>query len=239
MRTVRHPMPPRTLAAAAAVAMLALASAPAGAALLVRASINGVALGMFTESDGQISATYITDDLTIKLLAQGAPSLPNPAFQASAGISSTSGQAPKDPLNVKIEFTQTDASGVAGEFLKNLYNLQGLGVGVGGFTVSTYLAASNIGFDTSSTPLGSNTFSSGNPAPQSFSNVGSALDDLFYSQTFVMETTITGTGLNITAGARLDPTSAPDPRPIPEPAALALVGAGLLGLLLTRRQRDG
>ena len=136
--------------------------------------------------------------------------------------------------NLRIEVTQTDlTSASAGGLLAQLAstftaNYLVNGQNISSITLTNYVDNNNGAFATT-TPIATQTYTSGptNASPVIVGNF--ALSNALFSETVVISATFTGGGAGLQASAQIVR--------VPEPASLALLGSALLGFGFLRRNR--
>lgn len=219
----------KILFATVAATTLAFASA-ASAALLIRvsSSVGPASVTTPSEADGDVAFVgSIAGFSSVIVSAQGVPQIPTPELSTTA-IEATpdSGAFPR---TLTVEITQTGLTSFTGILLNTFTgNTLTSGNNYSTFTIEHYFDASNTAFGTGSLM-----------ASASYTGVGSfntpaqaaAVDAMGnpFSETVIYTITVTGPG-SISGTSQIT-------NQVPEPATLALLGAGLLGLAAVRRAR--
>ena len=179
---------------------------------------------------GSASATASSANFnTISVSALGVPTLPSPDL-ASQSLQVTTGSTFTNPATLQVMVTQQGLTGFPAVNLANTFTgntLTSLGR-FSLFTIANYYDSTNAAFGmgtlmASASYTGIGSFSNG---PTTFAATPGAL----FSQTSIYTITFTGPQSAISGSAQIVN--------VPEPASMALFGAGLLGLAFARRARN-
>jgi hypothetical protein len=184
-------------------------------------------------SGGFLSATGHTGLFQWSLTTLGAPLVQAPAM----GTQTTEVSAPNlaGAHSIRIEVSQTglpSASATGGGLLAQLANSFTAnflinGGAIGAVTIANYVDADNIAFGLSQL-MASASFTSSGPNAAGTFLADVSLPNALFSETMVFEAVFLGGAAALFASAQIT---------VPEPASLALLGAGLLGFGVAWRGR--